>query len=221
MTQQTLTQEVSAAAPWFAHVPGRVFVISASSAPVTVQFLRDQRVIGQTIGAAQGYKAAPPGGFDGFRLLSLVLQTVTVQVTDGDIDETNSPSAIAQAIDQLLRATPLPVSNDRGSPGNLMHVTGVSINDAPAVAISSNAPVACSPVAAVVAAADANRRAIRFSNLGPDPVALGPAGLTWAQRVIVLEVGDVWIEDRAANLAWSAITDAGDAASVTWQGITA
>lgn len=121
----------------------------------------------------------------------------------------------------LVNPLPLPVSNDRGSPGNLMHVTGVSIADAPAVAASSNAPVACGPVAAVVAAADANRRAIRMCNLGPDPVSVGPAGLTWAQRVIVLDVGDVWIEDRGANLAWSAITDAGDTASVTWQGVTA
>jgi hypothetical protein len=52
-------------------------------------------------------------------------------------------------------------------------------------------------------------------------VAIGPAGLTWAKRVIVLDVGDVWIEDRGANLAWSAICDAAKTASVTWQGITA
>jgi hypothetical protein len=31
----------------------------------------------------------------------------------------------------------------------------------------------------------------------------------------------MWIEDRGANLAWSAITDAGKAASVTAQEVTA
>ena len=68
-------------------------------------------------------------------------------------------------------------------------------------------------------AADANRRALRFANNGTDPVTLGGAGITWPKRVIVLNPGDVWIEDRAGNLAWYGITDAGLSASITVQGI--
>jgi hypothetical protein len=116
---------------------------------------------------------------------------------------------------------PIYVVNDRGTPGNLLHVTGVSLSDAPAVSVTNNAAVACSDVAAVVIAADTDRREIRFLNLGPDPVAIGAAGITWAARTIVLEQGDIWIEDRGANLAWSGITDTGDAADVTVQEVLA
>jgi hypothetical protein len=116
---------------------------------------------------------------------------------------------------------PIYVVNDRGTPGNLLHVAGVSLSDAPAVSVTNNAAVACSDVAAVVIAADSDRREIRFLNLGPDPVAIGAAGITWAARTIVLEEGDIWIEDRGANLAWSGITDTGDAADVTVQEVLA
>jgi hypothetical protein len=37
----------------------------------------------------------------------------------------------------------------------------------------------------------------------------------------VLEAGDLWIEESAANLAWFGITDAGGAASVTVQQVLA
>ncbi|RVU46100.1 hypothetical protein [Rubrivivax rivuli] len=73
----------------------------------------------------------------------------------------------------------------------------------------------------VIAAANAARRTLRICNLGPDPVAIGAAGLTWAQRCIVLLAGDVWVEDRGGNLAWSGICEAGKNASVTWQGVNA
>jgi hypothetical protein len=68
--------------------------------------------------------------------------------------------------------TPIQVSNDRGSPGNLLYVSGVSVADAPAVANSNGVAVACGPAAVVVAAANANRRALCLLNLGPDPVAI-------------------------------------------------
>jgi hypothetical protein len=96
----------------------------------------------------------------------------------------------------------------------------VSPVDPPAVAITDNAAVAVGGGAAqLIVAADANRGALRFANLGTDPVALGAAGITWAKRVVVVNPGDMWIEDRAANLAWYGITDAGLAASVTTQAI--
>lgn len=169
--------------------------------------------------AMRGFKARVPDGFTRFEVRSPVNAVCEFVISNGVVDFDFITGTAVQAT--IAGPLPLPVSNDRGSPGNLMFVSGVSLADAPAVAASSNAPVACSPVAAVVAVANAARRAIRFANLGPDPVSIGPAGLTWAQRVIVLNSGDVWLEDRAANLAWSAITDAAKTSSVTWQGITA
>lgn len=201
---------------------GRFFMLidTGAAASLSLRFDMPGQNDEEVAEAKKGFKLRLLSGFyRRIELTAAVNATVKVIVSDNDVDFDFLEGANINAT--ITGPLPVPVSNDRGSPGNLLHVTGVSINDAPAVAVSSNAPVAVNDTADLIAAADANRRAIRFCNLGPDPVALGPAGLTWAQRVVVLEVGDVWIEDRAANLAWSGITDAGDAASVTWQGITA
>ena len=118
-------------------------------------------------------------------------------------------------------ARPLAVIPDRGAPGSPVYVSGLTYSDAPATSITNAAAVACGPAAVVVMAALAGRKAARFLNIGPDPVAIGAAGITWAQRTIVLNAGDVWIEERGANIAWSAITDAAKTASVTVQGVIA
>jgi hypothetical protein len=212
-------QAVSPGDPWFAHIEGNTFLLSVATGPVDIYFLREGRVVGHKIGAVQGYKAKPEGGFEAFRVTSASVQQITVDIAKGDVDETNSPTAIAEAIDTLLRATPLDVSNDRGTPGNLMHVTGVSLADAPATAINNLPTVACGPVAVLIKPANVDCRKARFVNLGPDPVAIGGAGITWATRSLVLEAGDTWPEDIAGNLAWYGITDAGDAATVGVQEI--
>jgi hypothetical protein len=158
------------------------------------------------------------GRFFDVELLSTVNTTVKLIVSDNDIKFNVFDGATINA--QLLNL-PIPVSNDRGTPGNLLFVSGVSISDAPATSCTNAAPVAVTSAGQVIAAADATRREVRFINLGPDPVAIGPAGMTWAQRVVVLQVDDVWIETRGANLAWSAICDATKTASVGRQGVLA
>jgi hypothetical protein len=80
--------------------------------------------------------------------------------------------------------------------------------------------VAVGAAAVVVKAANVNVRRARFYNIGPDPVALGSAGITWANRTLVLNAGDTWVEDNAGNLAWSGICAATKTASVTVQEIT-
>jgi len=52
---------------------------------------------------------------------------------------------------------------------------------------------------------------------GTDQVAIGFTGITWDKRCIVLDVGDTWIAEQAANLAWAAICDTAKTASVTVQ----
>lgn len=200
---------------------GRFFLLEDTGAAASVELLF--RVPGLTDEsfsvARRGMKLSLLAGrFEQIELLSTVNAAVQVIVSENQIDVDFTEGTNVNA---TLTNLPIPVSNDRGTPANLLYVSGVTVADAPAVAASSNAAVACGPAAAVIAAADATRRAVRFANLGPDPVSIGPAGLTWAQRVIVLNAGDVWVEERAANLAWSGITDAAKAASVTWQGITA
>lgn len=90
-----------------------------------------------------------------------------------------------------------------------------------AVTLQDNAATAVASTAVALVAANPSRRSLRITNLGPDPVALGAAGITWVKRCIVLNAGastgDTHFEDNAANLAWYAICDAGKSASVTTQ----
>ena len=141
---------------------------------------------------------------------------ISVNYQDGATINANIVGTVPVSV-----ALPLAVVPDRGAPANPVYVSGLTYSDAPASAVTNAAPVAAGPVAVVVMAANAERKAARFLNIGPDPVALGAAGLTWVQRTIVLNAGDVWIEERGANVAWSAITEAAKAASVTVQGVMA
>jgi hypothetical protein len=167
-------------------------------------------------GMKQGFQIRGPE-FGGAEFLSAVDTTIEVVVTVADLSINTQEGSTVNA--NILGV--VPVSNDRGAPGTPLYVSGITYADAPAVAMTNAAPVACSAVAAVLVAANAARRAVRFTNIGVDPVAIGATGITWASRCIVLNTGDTWIEDRAANLAWSAICDTGKTASVTAQGVTA
>lgn len=122
---------------------------------------------------------------------------------------------------QLVGSVTIPVSNDRGAPATPVYVSGITYSDAPAVTLQDNAAIAVTSAGAALVAANANRRGLRFCNIGTDPVTIGFTGITWAKRCIVLNAGDAWIEERAANLAWAAICDATKTASVTVQEVIA
>lgn len=161
----------------------------------------------------RGLRLRTPG-FKSARFLSSVDTTIVVVVTRADIainfsDGNNVVATIADL--------PLPVVNDRGAPANPVYVSGLSYTDAPATAVNNLAAVAVTGAGAALLANDPDRKAARFANIGADPVAIGGVGITWAARVIVLSPGDVWVEERGANIAWAAITDAGDTASVSIQ----
>lgn len=140
---------------------------------------------------------------------------VTVNYQDGNTVNANIVGTVPVAV----QGTPLPVSTDRGqNAGAPLFVSGAVLGDTPAANIVDDAGVAAGGAAAVdVIAADATRLEVVFYNQGPDPVALGMLGITWAKRAIVLNAGDTWIEARAAAKRWQAITDAGKAATVTVQ----
>lgn len=202
-------------------VAGRHFLALSTGAAASIELwiYRENEELEYIRTAMRGFKARVLEGFTRVEVRSSVNAVCEFVLSNGVVDFDFITGTSVQAT--IAGPLPVPVSNDRGSPGNLLFVSGVTLADAPAVAASSNVAVACSAVAAVIAAANANRRALRICNLGPDPVSIGPVGLTWAQRAVVLLAGDVWVEDRGANLAWSGITDAALTASVTWQGITA
>jgi hypothetical protein len=141
-------------------------------------------------------------------VIEVLVSRARVTITDG-----NNITATLDA-----GQIPLPVQTQQGDTiGNPLFVTGLTLSETPANTVTDNAAVAAGPVAAQVLAADATRLEIVFCNLGPDPVALGMVGITWAKRCIVLGAGDTYTEWRAAAKAWYAITDAGLAGSVTTQ----
>lgn len=113
---------------------------------------------------------------------------------------------------------PLPVATSRGDTAlNPFFVSGAVLGDTPAGTITDHATAAVSDVAALVLAADATRLEAVFYNQGADPIALGMLGITWAKRAIVLEVGESWVESRAAAKAWYAIAAATKTATLGMQ----
>jgi hypothetical protein len=134
-------------------------------------------------------------------------QNIDINLIDG--------AAVVATLD--VSQLPLQVANDKGAAGNPVYVSGITYSDAPAITLQDNAAIAVTSAGAALVAANANRKSMRLTNIGTDPVAVGFTGITWAKRCLVLNAGDTWLEDRAANLAWAAITDAGKNASVTVQ----
>jgi hypothetical protein len=202
---------------------GKFFLLLDTGAAGTVELwlMRGNEELEYIRTAARGFKArvGEVEGFTHILMRSSVIAQCEFVVSNGTVDFDFFAGANVQAT--VAGPLPLPVSNDRGSPGNLMYVAGVSVTDAPAVSVANGAAVAVTDVAAVVATANASTRSLRFTNIGTDPCAIGAAGITWAARCIVLNPGDTLVEDRAANLAWSAICATGLTASVTVQRVNA
>lgn len=185
---------------------GRLFVLISTGAATSlgVALYRNSYPLEEISQATRGFKArtVDPEGFSYVDLLAPVDCQVSFVISDGAVDF------------DFVSGSTVTVGN---GPGNPVSVTAVTVADAPAVSASNGAAVACSAVEAVIVAANANRRELRLCNIGADPVAIGQAGVTWAARCLVLNPGDVWVETRGANLAWSGITAAAKSASVTRQ----
>jgi hypothetical protein len=198
-------------------VQGRLFSIVDIGAAASVE-LRIE-IPGQNDeefnAVVRGFKARLSAGhYSGVLVRTTVDAAIQVVVSDNEIDFNFAEGA--SVIATISSPIPLPVQNAQGDdPGNPLYTSNVAAADIPAASSPDNAAVACSAVIAAILAADADRRQIVFTNLGPDPVTLGSAGMTWAKRCIILNSGDSWLEDRAANLAWYGICDAAKTASVT------
>lgn len=128
-----------------------------------------------------------PGKYEAIQITSATAQTVRVFVGSGDAG--------------MRRFT-----------GDVKIIGGEdskTLENTPAVAVTA--------VETALAAARVARRSIRFTNIGTNPVAIGAPGITWARRCIILNAGDTWLEESAAALAWAAICDTAQAASITAQ----
>ncbi|HWP19774.1 MAG TPA: hypothetical protein VNO84_11645 [Burkholderiaceae bacterium] len=204
---------------------GRFFMVVSITGTDHVRLYFDVRGQGdrndeEILTARPGFKLKLTSNrFDSVLFQADAACTVSYVISDNEVDFDFTEGATVEAT--VINPLPLPVSNDRGAPGNPVYVSGLTYEDAPATAVANAGPIVCGPAAVVVMAANPNRKAARFCNLGPDDVALGGTGLTWAARCIVLGAGDVWVEERGANIEWHAVTDAGATASVTVQEVMA
>lgn len=168
--------------------------------------------------AARGLSLLSAAPFNTVELLAAATCTVELVISDGRVQL----NTVEGATVNVTATAPLPVSNDRGAPGQPVYVAGITYSDAPATSMVDGAAVAVTAALTGLVAANVNRKALRLTNLhATNAVAVGGAGLTWAKRCIVLQPGDTWVEERGANLAWSAICDAGQTASVTAQEVLA
>jgi len=201
-------------------VPGTYFsILETGAAPsISIKIKAGSRELEAVQTARRGLQAETKEAFSVVELLSTINTTVKVIISDGSVkvDSTDGASVLATIVN-----TPLPVVNDRGAPGNPVHVSGLLASDSPATGFQQPAPVAMGAAPALIIGADLTRKALRLHNLGPDPVAVGGVGITWATRALVLDVGDIWVEEDGANLAWHGVCDAGKTANVAQQGILA
>jgi hypothetical protein len=201
-------------------IRGKMFVVVGAS---VVTVLKVQVKMGSTIleefETSRRFSIKTESGFDKIVIQPAADVTLDCLLSDGTVE---FDFADGINVNATITNVPLQVVPDRGAPGNPVYVSGITYADAPATAFEEPAAVVV-PAAVLTAllAANANRKTLKITNLGPDPVAVGGAGLTWAKRCIVLQVGDTWVEERGANLAWSAITDAAKTATVTVQGVLA
>lgn len=209
-----------------ANVPARVNVSGSYvgvlsigvAASISLTLRRGTEIVQEVYTATRGLMMGDDGGYDAIEVTATVACMVQILTSNSRItfDNVSGATVIVTAL------TPLPVTNDRGSPGTPVYVSGVTYTDAPATSVVDGFAVAMTAVVAAIVTANTNRKALRITNLDTvNPVAIGSTTVTWAKRCIVLQPGDTWVEERGANLAWSGICNTGLTASVTAQEVLA
>lgn len=99
------------------------------------------------------------------------------------------------------------------------HIFKVDALTYQAQAVVNVAPVAVSAVASVFLAYLATRRGFRIRNTGENAIAIGGAGLTFANAAVLIQPGETWNENEAPAAAWSCICDAGFDSTINIQTI--
>jgi hypothetical protein len=159
-----------------------------------------------------------------FQVSAPVGQEVNVKV-QGTVAVTGATLTATNVGINNTAANPVPVMLHASDDATAIPVTGtVSTLDTKAQTPATVAPVAVavSTTGAVLLAADATRRAVRFYNAGANPVAITPDNATtFAQAAIVLNPGDFWNETDAPGAAWWASTGAAGSATVNLQTVKA
>lgn len=200
---------------------GSYFLIlddAGTGAVVDTTFRHNTQVIEEIRTAKRGTKARMAHGqFTAVEMVADRDCVLEVIISDGAVDIDMFAGANVNA---TIVGTPVPVSNDRGSAANPVFINGAFAGRTPAAALVDDAPAAIGAALSAIVAANPNRIRLVFNNTGANPVALGGAGITWAHGSMVLQPGDIWVEDTAPNLAWYGICDVALASTIAVQEVT-
>lgn len=216
-------ETITAGQPLYLPVGGRVLYIqNAPSGPIlNVEFVRRDSQSQKVERVGKGFKAQPTEPFEGVRISTTVTQVVDFIITEGEIEIAfNEDESIIGNTD----AKAVPVRTVVGQPlevlfaGTVAPVLG-SVTIIQATTVTNVEPVAVTAVAGVLVAAAAGRRGLRVRNVGANAVAIGGAGVTFANAAVVIQPGETWNENEAAPAAWSAICDAALASTLNVQTI--
>jgi hypothetical protein len=150
-----------------------------------------------------------------------------IQPIGGVVNDTTVLGEVAEDVAAAARITPR-----RAIHVNLRSNAGTEIGTAAApVVVSIGAlatsaatpvPVPVTNVAAIVAPASANRVQVVLRNTGANPVGLAYSltGLTFVLCPIVLNPGDIWIEDKSKTALYGITSGVGLASTITFQEVT-
>lgn len=224
-------------APFRLDVPGRVLLIDSPGAggSVDVALVVNGTPTTTMAGRKSGFKNVAP--FDGVILSSAVDTTVTLFLSFEDVnlgtnslEIANTPAnpvnvlfggTVAPVLGTIANtdAQAIPVVQKVGAIFTVEQATEVDTRPYQAQAVTNVAPAAVTAAASVFLAAAVARRGFRIKNVGANPVAIGGAGLTFANAAVVIQSGETWNENEAPGAAWSAICDTGLASSLNIQTI--
>lgn len=194
-------------------VGGSMLMFDSSGATVSIDVTwldAGGNEAGTVKGVILGRMLRPGGEFASYRITG-GNPNDTLRMLVGPLDSYTRESAQNVVIGHVIVDNEIEVKNDAGNP---LVVSGEVTTAPNGNSISEPAAVAVTDVLTALLGADATALSVRLYNQGPDPVAIGGAGLTWAKRAVVLGVGDALLEEVAARLALSAICDAGNTAIV-------
>lgn len=215
-------ETLAAGVPLAQHLGGRVFYIQRcdAGAVLTVELVSGTEVQ-RVDNVGKGLKAAPVGGFLAYKITASVACVVDFVIADGDIDvQFDSETKISND-----NTSAVPVRTVAGQPlevlfaGTVAPVLGsvtVTNSNAAAVPVQQQAlavlvayaPAVINTGAAQGLVSDATLKRLRIRNASATArIALGAASTTMANAAIILEPGDIWVEDDAAGAAWYATSD--------------
>ncbi len=117
-------------------------------------------------------------------------------------------------------AQAVPVTQKAGHVFQVEQASEVDTRSYKALTVTNVAPVAVTAVAGALTAGNPARRGLRVKNVGADVVALGGAGIVFANAVVLIQPGETWNESEAPGAVWYCICDAGLVSTLNIQSIS-